>query len=338
MTMNSKQKQELMAITEPAAAPTPQEPCYGEAGFCYIHRRLVRFCRKEGLEIREPFDKLRDVPAAQPVEGPREPTHSINCIHCPHVLQYHLSGVLEDTKRGCTQCDCPGFDPAPVEGPRCRSQCPGTVDGVCQKPKGHSGDHRWMHSGGDWGVTWFNAAPVEGVERVTDDRRNIALCSFCHERKPIVLVREDGKPRCIDCVDAHTCDRTAETIPITIEGLVKYWDGLEVVALRKYSETSDSKYLSEALTIRLHLRGLGTDPDTKHLHECRSRAETRIEVLEAALNAAARLLDKKYLPWERAHGPNECMHGIAAAIACRHCDDATVRAALAAPSGEKPKV
>jgi hypothetical protein len=56
-------------------------------------------------------------------------------------------------------------------------------------------------------------------------------------------------------------------VEITLDGLLKYWDGLEAVALRKYLDTDDPKFLSEALTIRLHLRGLGSDPDTKHLHE-----------------------------------------------------------------------
>lgn len=61
------------------------------------------------------------VPSApeSPVTGKtetREP-HSINCVHCPHVLQYHLSGVLDGTKRGCTQCDCPGFETREPEIP-----------------------------------------------------------------------------------------------------------------------------------------------------------------------------------------------------------------------------
>jgi hypothetical protein len=49
-------------------------------------------------------------PSTPAPQGEINQAHSINCIHCPHLLQYHLSGVLEGTKRGCTQCDCPGFE------------------------------------------------------------------------------------------------------------------------------------------------------------------------------------------------------------------------------------
>jgi len=66
-----------------------------------------------------------ETPPHAPVEGQTH-IHSMLCVHCPHMLQYHLSGVLKGTKRGCTQCDCPGFDAAPVEGPRCDDafKCP----------------------------------------------------------------------------------------------------------------------------------------------------------------------------------------------------------------------
>jgi hypothetical protein len=40
-----------------------------------------------------------------------QPDATIQCIHCPHVEQWHTSGVVEGTKRGCLSCDeCPGFE------------------------------------------------------------------------------------------------------------------------------------------------------------------------------------------------------------------------------------
>ena len=53
-----------------------------------------------------------------------------------------------------------------------------------------------------------------------------------------------------------------------------------------------------------------------------------IEGMVKALRASGRLLAKRYVLWENAGGPNKCAHGIAEGIDCRHCDEATVLAAV----------
>jgi hypothetical protein len=37
---------------------------------------------------------------------------SLCCANCPHFEQYHTSGVIPGTTRGCLNCDCKGFEPA----------------------------------------------------------------------------------------------------------------------------------------------------------------------------------------------------------------------------------
>lgn len=55
---------------------------------------------------------------AKPV-WPQPPIPSTLCANCPHYEQYHTSGVIEGTTRGCTQCaECPGFEPAKQEPPK----------------------------------------------------------------------------------------------------------------------------------------------------------------------------------------------------------------------------
>lgn len=56
-----------------------------------------------------------DVPAER---TGAQPDATIQCIHCPHVEQWHISGVVEGTKRGCLSCDeCPGFERAGAQVP-----------------------------------------------------------------------------------------------------------------------------------------------------------------------------------------------------------------------------
>jgi hypothetical protein len=54
---------------------------------------------------------------AEPQAG-AQPDATIQCIHCPHVEQWHTSGVVEGTKRGCLSCnECPGFERAGAQVP-----------------------------------------------------------------------------------------------------------------------------------------------------------------------------------------------------------------------------
>jgi hypothetical protein len=226
---------------EPAAAPTPVEPCYGEAGFCYIHMRLVRFCRKEGLEIREPFDKLCDPPAAQPVEGRRcgmaraiGDGELLRCeFDAPHLGKSH------------------SFEPQAAVG----------VERVTDNAKQGERDACEVCKGTQGGVP--------GNENIVN---GVVMCDYCHAKTQQPIPQP-----------ANTDDRTADTIP-------------------------DAKCWLP--------RGHKGECDPETVPRC--GAETRIEVLEAALRDMLTIAEAD--GWQSASTGRQIVYRAG-------------RAALAAPSG-----
>ena len=61
---------------------------------------------------------------------------------------------------------------------------------------------------------------------------------------------------------------------------------------------------------------------------------TDVEEMKAAQE---RLQKNEYLTWAQGGGPNECWHGIAAGIACRHCDQELVAKLPADASPSEPQ-
>lgn len=87
-------------------------------------------------------------------------------------------------------------------------------------------------------------------------------------------------------------------------------DPFAVPALRAYAAACASEYpqLSDDLFAKV---GWREEPDP---------------LLNRAAEAALRMVDNDYQPWDRSGGPNECVHGVAAGIACRSCDEEACRA------------
>jgi hypothetical protein len=246
---------------EPAAAPTPVEP---ESGG-------IRRNKADRGGIRRPAES-QGVERAQPVEP------KCTCPNWDPDEDYmHADG-----------CPMEYAEPAqPVEGPR-----PNPF--VDTRPWPDLKDKVLVYRPDP-------AAPVEGVERVTDNaparvepqEQNSGLwyCGRCegklvkstvHGHGEILVHVESGEEDCPAAQPANTDDRPAETIP----GDLAY-------------AISENRRLRTTISEQAALTG---------------RAETRIEVLEAAL--------RKALKWIPSTSPTY-------RVVC---------AALAAPSGVKEKV
>jgi len=194
-----------------------------------------------------------------------------------------------------------GLDAAPVEGPRCgasREYVGFTF--TCFKERGHEGRHEGNTQDRRQPSHSWSVAPVEGVERVTDDApARVEFCGKYSDETELAwscsLPKGHGgncNPMTLEELDECaspeqktivaqpvTDDWPAETIP---DDLKDAYARCNMVLSSGYPKDSFAALLIERIGRREALLDKFSENNDR-LCEREARAETRIEVLEAAL-------------------------------------------------------